>query len=184
MHEYVLPVQLNKRMKKKTRTITLSALFSALAVIILYFASIWPTGQLGLAAAASVFVAAAVIETGLISGVNVYIVSSVLSMLIVPNRVVALLYVCFFGFYPILKSLIERFGRTIVQWALKLLVFNISLAAIWIFLRELFFDYELFDNIPGVTILVFVCGSIVFALFDYGFSKIIWLYIRRVSNLM
>ena len=164
-------------MGRKTRVITLSALFSAFTVIMLYIAAIWPTGQAGIVAAASLFTVAAVIETGLLSGIYVYIVSSGLGLLLFPGRASVLLYVLFFGFYPIVKSLIERHGGRVLHWVFKLLVFNAALSVIWIFLRELVFN---FGDIPGAP-LVFIGGSIVFLLFDYGLTKLIWLYIYRIS---
>ena len=157
----------------------LSALFSALTVIILYFASIWPTGQIGLVAAASMFAAAAVIETGLLSGVYVFVVSSALGMLVIPDRAAPLLYILFFGYYPVIKSLIERIGWIAVQWILKLLAFNAALTVIWFLVRELVFDFG--EGVPGM-IIIYLAGNAVFTLFDYGFTKVIWFYIYRVKR--
>ena len=180
MHEYVLPVRLIfYAMNKKTRSLTLSALFSALTVISLFIASVWPTGQLGLAAFSSLFAAAAIIESGLGAGVYVFICSALLSMLLLSNRTAPLLYTLFFGYYPVLKSLIERIAAVPLQWALKLAVFNAALIAIYFLLRELFFDFGGYK--PGLIIYC-LAGSAVFALFDYGFSKVITLYDTRVHN--
>ena len=183
MHEHVLPLQLAPDgvpdMSKKTRKLALSAAFAAMAVIILYFASIWPTGQVGLAAAASVFTAAAVIEAGLLPGVYVYIISSALSLLLMPGRSAPILYALFFGYYPVIKSLIERIGWTAAQWALKLLAFNAALTVTWFLLGELLFGTR--ENMPG-ALVIYPAGNAVFALFDYGFTKIIWLYTNRVSK--
>jgi len=166
-------------MNKRTRTLTLSALFSALAVVSLYVASVWPTGQLGLAALASLFVAAAVIESGLKRGALVFIVSSALSMLIVPNRVAPLIYILFFGYYPLVKSLIERIRSKAVQWALKLLVFNASLTIVWFLLREFIIGFDR----PVPLFLIYLAGSVVFLIFDYGLSKVIWLYIGYTNKM-
>ena len=166
-------------MNKKTRTITLSALLSALTVVSLYIASVWPTGQFGLVAFASLFVAAAVIEMRVASGFSVFLVSSALGMLILPNKAAPLLFILFFGYYPIIKSLIESIGNLIIQWILKLVVFNASLTIIWFFIRWLVPDFGEFT--PGVMI-IYLGGSLVFALFDYGFTKVIWLYINRISK--
>ena len=166
-------------MSKRTRKLALSALFAALAVMLLYFASIWPTGQVGLAAVAAAFTAAAVIEAGLVSGVYVYIVGSALSLLLMPGRAAPLLYALFFGYYPVLKSLIERIGWIAAQWALKLLAFNAALTAAWFLLGELLFGTR--ENMPG-AIAIYLAGNAVFALFDYGFTKVIWLYTNRVSR--
>jgi len=166
-------------MRKKTRMISLSALFTALTVTTIYFASIWPTGQIGLAAVASLFTAAAVIETGLFSGISVYTASSVLCLTLIPNRTVAIIYICFFGYYPVVKSLVERLKGTVLQWVIKLFVFNSALAAVWFFLRGLIFEFE---GTQHSALYIFVGGSIVFLVFDYGFTKVIMLYINRVAK--
>lgn len=158
---------------------TLMALFTAFCFVSLFIASVWPTGQLGFAAMASLFVAAAVIEAGHGSGALVYIAGSVLSMLLLPNKTAPLLFVLFFGFYPIVKSLIERLDRKVFQWVLKFVVFSASLTVIRVLLSALFPGF--INSPPGIALL-FVGGNAVFALFDYGFSKVVCFYSDRVHN--
>ena len=168
-------------MNKKTHTLTLSALFSALSVISLYIASVWPTGLLGLTAVASLFVAAAVVEAGVRPGLYVYIVVSVIGFLILPNRSASLLFIVFFGYYPIVKCLFEQVGAVFLQWILKLAVFNLSLSSVYFLLSELIFDIS--ENMPG-TALLYICGNIVFAIFDHGLSKLLRLYMDRISKIL
>ena len=166
-------------MNRKTRGITLGALFSALSAACLYIASVWPTGQLGFAAFSSLFVAAAIIEIGLVSGIYVFAVSSAIGMLLAPDKAAPLLFVLFFGYYPVVKSLIERIKPPVVMWFLKLLVFNVSLTVIWLFMKVLFFGF--LENTPG-ALLIFLFGNAVFVLFDYGYSKVIQFYLSRISG--
>ena len=166
-------------MGKKTRALTLSALFIALTVISLYIASVWPTGLFGLVAFASLFSAAAVIEEGVTYGLCVYIVSSLLGILVLPDKAAPILYIFLFGYYPVIKSLIEHLKAVILQWALKLAVFNVSFTVIWFLFRGFIFDFG--DRQPNL-ILLYLGGSLIFAFFDYGFTKLIWLYINRVSK--
>ena len=166
-------------MKVKTRKVTLSALFSALCFAALYVAAVWPTGLFGLVAFSSLFVAAAVVEMGAMSGVYVFIVSSALGMIILPDRAAPLLFIMFFGYYPIVKSLIERLRSAVVRWILKLAVFNASLSVLWFLIRGVILGYS--GSIP-VAMAVYLLGSAVFAVFDYGYSKVIWFYINRVSK--
>ena len=181
VHEYVLPMQLNTiSMDRKTRVITLSALFSALSVIFLYIASVWPTGRFGLVALSSLFVAAAVCDAGILPSVYVFIVSSALGMLLLPDKSAPLLYILFFGYYPVLKSLIERLEKVVIQWVLKLIVFNIALIIILFFLRTLILGNSL--NYP--TPVLYAGGNIIFIVFDYGFSKVMRFYNERVSKRM
>ena len=166
-------------MGKKTRILTLSAFFTALTVISLYVASVWPTGLFGLVAFASLFCAATVIEAGISFGLYVYIASSILGILLLPNKAAPLLYIFFFGFYPVVKSLIERINARILQWVLKVLVFNSSFTVIWFLFRELVFRTGGYQSyLP----LLYLGSNAVFAMFDYGFTKLIWLYINRISN--
>jgi len=166
-------------MNSRTRKLTLSALFVAMTLVMLYFASIWPTGQLGLAAVASLFVAAAVIELGIGSAVSVFIVSSLLGMLILPNRTAPLLFILFFGFYPIVKSLIERIRGNALKWLFKLVVFNASLLVMWFFMREMLLGFA--GDVQG-AFFIFLVGSVIFIIFDFGYTKLIWFYIDRVSK--
>ena len=166
-------------MRRDTRKITIPALFSALCVVTLYIASIWPAGMFGLVAFASVFVAAAVIEIGLASGIYVFTVSSALGMLILPNRAAAILFVLFFGYYPVVKSIVERKLHVALQWVMKLAVFNASLTVIWFLLRGLFLGFG--GRYPGAAV-VYLGGSVVFAVYDYGYTKLIWFYLDRISK--
>ena len=166
-------------MNDKTRALTVSALFTALCLVSLYFASVWPTGQLGFAAVASLFVAAAVFEAGYVYGLFVYVAGSALGLLLLPTRAAPLLFVLFFGFYPVVKKFVESLRNKILQWVLKLLVFNAALTVIWVFLRALFFAF--IDSALSIVVL-YISGNIVFALFDYGFSKVICFYMDRVHR--
>ena len=165
-------------MGKKTRSITLSAMLSALAVVTLFIASVWPTGLYGLVAFSSLFVAAAVIEMGVVQGICVYITASLLGILLLPNKSAPLLFALFFGYYPIIKSIIERIGFKMLQWFLKLAVFNVSLTIIWFSFRAALLSFR--GEVPQVLI-IFLLGSLVFLVFDFGYSKLIRFYTERVS---
>ena len=166
-------------MDKKTRNLVLSALFTALTVISLYVASVWPTGLFGLTAFASLFGAAAIIDAGLRYGLYVYLASCAVGLLLLPNRAASIVYIFLFGYYPAIKSIIERLNSKIAQWTLKLVAFNASLTVLWFLFREMVFNFG--DNPPSL-VLLYLGGSVVYALFDYGYTKVIWLYINRVSK--
>jgi len=175
-------------MSKKTRKMTLSALFAALCVISLFVASVWPMGRFGLVAFASLFVAAAVIEGGIASGISVFVVSSIIGMLILPNRAAPLLFIIFFGYYPFAKSLIEHIKYNILQWVIKLALFNAATVIVWILMREILLDAignNVVFSIDFISFpLIMIGGSIVFLVYDFGFTKLIWFYINRISKFM
>jgi len=167
-------------MSRKTRILTLSSLFAAISFVTLYFSSVWPTGRFGLAAFSSLFTVAAVIEAGLSPGLYIYVICSALGVLLLPDKSAPLLYALFFGYYPVIKSLIERIRPTALQWILKLFVFNAALTIIWFFLRSLVFGFG--GQVPG-ALLIYAGCNIIFVLFDYGLSKAIGYYITNVSRI-
>ena len=67
----------------------------------------------------------------------VYFVASVLCVFIVPNKLIAWLFVTIFGIYPLIKFYIERIRNIIVEYILKFIVWNIHLFLIYIVLSAL-----------------------------------------------
>ena len=166
-------------MNRTARTITLSAVMTALTVVFLFLANILPTGRLGIIAVASLFVTAAVIEAGISAGVFVFVGSGILAALILPEKTTALLFAVFFGYYPLIKSLAERLKKTVLTWAVKIAVFNAALTVIWFIFRKLLFEL---DTLSLNALVIYALGNILFVLFDIGLTKLISLYIVRISK--
>ena len=55
---------------------------------------------------------------------GVFAVTALISMLFVPNKEAAVLYTCFFGYYPIVKSIVESKLPIVLEYIVKLAVFN------------------------------------------------------------
>ena len=166
-------------MSKRVRVITSSALLISLTMVFLYLSTVLPNVQLGLVAAASLFVAAQVIETNLMGGLYVFIGSCILGFLIVPDKTSLILYSLFFGYYPLVKSLAERPKKAVLRWGIKLVVMNTALAVILGFFGELIFDLSQFEY--GIWIVAVII-NLVFILFDIGVSKLIGLYMGRIHR--
>ena len=71
-----------------------------------------------MAVIASLFAIIAVIEYGRSAPWLVFAVTSVLSLIIMPQNTSAWMYVLFFGYYAILKEKLEKRGR-VLSWILK-----------------------------------------------------------------
>lgn len=168
-------------MQNKTRKITLSAVFTALTVVFLYFANIIPTARLAFAAVSSLFAVATVIEAGLLSAVFVFIGSSIIGALLLPEKTAVLIFVLFFGYYPVIKSIAEKLRTSVLKWLVKLLVFEAAFSVIWFLFKSLIFDAAYLET---NIILVYLAGSIAFVLFDIGLTRLISFYIVRISKNM
>ncbi len=105
---------------RKTRVIAENGLLAALSVIILLLGSIIEALDMSSAAIAGFAVLAVRVRWGRNSAVALYCVTSVLSMVMLPNKIPALLYVFYGGLYPILKAEIEKLGKPFLEWVLKI----------------------------------------------------------------
>lgn len=165
-------------MSKSVRQITLCAIFTAFSVVFVYISSIFPTGQLGFSAVASLFVIAAVVEYNVKGGLMVYIASSVLCFLLVPDKTSLLIYVLFFGYYPLVKLFAERLKSRAASYALKLIILNAALCLLVFLFSVTIFDLKYISN---SYIILFLAVNIVFVIFDMGLTQVIGFYMQKIS---
>lgn len=159
-----------------------SGILSALSLALLALASVAPTGRLGLVAAAGLMPAAAVVSGGLPLGFLCWAASGLLGLILLPDKGNALLYLAFFGIYPMVKSAVERLRKLPLEWLCKLAFFNGVLTVFWLVLRSV-----LLAALPSQLRqpwLAYLAGNIVFILYDYGFSKLMMFYAARIDRII
>ena len=117
-----------KREMKKTSKIALSAVFAALSVALMALVSIIPNLELALPAISGLFVAVIVIEINKKWALGVWAAVSVLSLIVVPNKEAAIIYAVFFGYYPVLKAVLESKTPRAVEYIVKILTFSVVMS--------------------------------------------------------
>lgn len=162
--------------------VTLSAMLAALSLVFLYLACLIPSGKVGLVALAGLFPAAAVVSFGFSAGFLCYAGTGVLAMLLLADKGMALLYLLFFGLYPMLKGKIEQLRFLPVELALKLLLLCAAVTVLFSLFRGLFFSVLPLERLPRGLIYLLCAG--IFLVYDYGFSKLIGFYRRNVDRLL
>lgn len=168
------------QMRAKSRRVALAALLGALALLFLSLASFAPSGRVGLTAVAGLFPAAAVVSCGLSAGFLCYGGSALLALLLLSDKGLALLYLLFFGLYPMVKGLVERLRRFWIEVLLKLAFFNGILFLLIFGLSELVFAVF---PVKGVSLSVVVlAGNLIFLAYDFGFSQFIGFYSARIDR--
>ncbi len=161
-------------MKKSTKKLTVASLLCALCTVLLLIGSFLEVLDLSVAALSSFIVIFAVIEMGGAYPSLIWLVSSALALLLLPNKLPAVYFSLFFGWYPILKNILERLP-SIVSWALKIITFLISQAVIiYISIYVLATD----DFTLSIAPALFVSGVAVFVIFDFALTRIITAYLR------
>ena len=165
---------------KKTTKITLCALCTALATAFM-LTSYFPYLTYAIPAVAGLITMVPLIEIGAIWGVATYAVSAPL-VLFFGEIEASLLYVFLFGYYPVLKAVVERINKVWIEWPIKLLCFNIAVLGAYFVSSSVFMisfnDLGDFGKYGTVVFLV-LCNS-VFVLYDIAISRVSVLYMARI----
>jgi hypothetical protein len=159
----------------------LGGIVAALSISLMFSISIIPLFTYAVPAAAAMLLIPLVIEINKKWAFGVYFSVSLLGLILIPNKEVAVIYTAFFGYYPVIKAIIENRFSFLPEWIFKMLLFNSSMAA----------SYYLMLKFMGITIdeldkfgvfavpLLLGLGSVAFILYDYALTKIIRLYILK-----
>ena len=166
--------------KTNTRQLTVCAMLVALGVVLLWIGSVLEVAELSMAVIASLLCIFAVIEYGGTAPWLVFAATSVLSLLLLPNKGVALTYAVFFGYYPILKEKLEKRPR-VIAWVLKELIFHAALVVLFIAWKLLFLP-TVSALTPTLLVLLLLLCEVVFILYDIALTRLISLYLFRIRQ--
>ena len=173
---------------KQSGKVALGGVLGALSLVCL-FLTIFPYATYALPALAGAVLIPVVLEIGVKTGWMVYAAVAVLALIITPSVEAKMMFVAFFGYYPVLKASLERLRARWLEWTLKLVVFNAAMVVSYVLLLFVFGleadTFELFGiNLPLVFLAM---GNVVFVIYDVALTNIITLYMRswhpRLSRL-
>ena len=168
----------------KSGKIALGGLLTALGVVLMFLTGLIPIGTYALPAIAGVLLIVAVIEIGAKWAWMVYAAVAVLSLLFAADKEAALLFVLFFGYYPVLKSFLERISNKVLSWISKFAVFNVAVVAC-------FFLAVNFLQLPEDSFTVFgiylpwvflILGNAVFLIYDIALSGLVATYVEKLHH--
>lgn len=165
---------------KSASSVAFGGIISALAVLFMFFTGIFPFATYALPALAGLLLVVIVIDHGLKWAWCVYVAISALVILITPDREAATMFVLFFGYYPILKSILERTKLRVVEYVLKFLIFNIAMIVSYLLIIHVLGIPDILEEFGelgkyGVWIMLGL-GNIVFILYDITISRLICIY--------
>lgn len=158
---------------KKTFKIALSGILGALAVICLFLATVLPTSRLSLYALSSFFISIVVIEAGIKAGWLFYIATTLLSVILVPDKLEIIPYAVFFGVYGVIKCYIEKINKLILEYLLKFAYFNLCMAVAVLFIRQVFME-SIQIQLPWWAIIAAL--EVVFLIYDVVYTMFIAYY--------
>lgn len=166
---------------KSSVKVALGGAVAALGLVLMFLTAIIPFGTFAFPTFAGMLLVVIVIEIGYGFSVAVYTVTAVLSFLLVPDKEAALFYTAFLGFYPIIKSLIERLPNKVMQIVIKLIIFNACMiGAFFIAIYLLSIPKESF-NLFGVYLpyVFLILGNFAFLLYDFCITRVVTIYLFK-----
>ncbi len=165
--------------RNDTKRLTVCAMLSALGVVLLLLGSFIEVMDIAMAALASLLCIFAVIEYGGAAPWLVFSVTGVLSLVLLPNKTPAAMYVVFLGYYPIIKEKLEKLKKPI-SWLLKEVIFNVALVALFLIVKFL-----LMPNISEplwMYVALVVLSEVAFILYDIALTRLITFYIIKLRH--
>ena len=170
-------------MKLSTK-VAFSGVMAALSMVLLFLGGVVPVATIALPATAGCLLIPVVVEVGLSWSFGVYGVCGVLSLLLVPDREAALIYLLFFGYYPALYAVLGRVKNKALRYLAKLAIFNAAvmlevLLSVYVLgvPQESFFTFG-----PITPVVLLVLANVVFLLYDFALDGLIVQYLRRFHD--
>lgn len=163
----------------------LGAMITALSVVVL-IPSALQTFVYTLPAMAGMLTMLAVVEIDKKWAIGSYVATSLIGLLFVANKEAVVYYVAFFGYYPVVKSLLESKLPRAVEYILKFLIFNLSIILSGVALVKLFgMPYNDLLGIDGESAfftkyalyIMLGLGNLVFILYDVALTRLLTAYL-------
>lgn len=174
-----------KKVSSATK-LTLAAMSAAISTLLVYAASMLPTGRIGLLFAASLTLWIPLNEKRSVGyAILSYIVCGALSLILSSNKIYSILYLGFFGLYGFIKFGIDKLSRDkLIAFILKLITCNIiGIAGIVIAFKV--FDTDLFALIPEFpTWVIIVAIELFFVAYEVIYSLCVNAFDRSLRSFL
>jgi hypothetical protein len=113
---------------------------------------------------------------------TVFIATSLISLILMPDKECAMTYLFFFGYYPIIKDNIDKIKSKILLWITRVIIFNVAIVS-----SQLICIYVLgipFDNIFGVwgVVLLLFGANLIYFVYEKLICATQIIYIRKYKN--
>ena len=179
-------VLLMARKNHHTKYIAISAVLSALCCVILSLGTVFESLDLTFATLAALIVWITLLEFGKKTSWSIYLVTSVISVFLLPSKFPALFFAFVTGWYPMFKLGVSRkIKNKTFLFLVKTLCFN-AVCLLLIFGIEFFgaalgivFDEEMSD---GWLVTMLVLCNVAFFVTDILMDKLVVIYIYKLRD--
>ena len=169
-------------MKRLSFQIAFGGIISALCIILMFSVGLFPVLVYVFPMISSLLIFILEYECGTKTALASYASVSLLSLILSPDKESSLLFLAFFGYYPILSKYIDRLKSRLLQWAIRFAVFNVSMVTSYFILMKILVavDSEEFGKIS--MLLLLAAGNVILILYDMSIRNMSRLYVSKIRK--
>ena len=169
-------------MKKLSYKVALGGVIASIAIFIMFLTGFGPFLTYLCPMCAGALLVMIVIEVSRKWAFATYVAIALLCVFITPDKESAMLFIFLFGYYPILKSILEKTKSRILEWIIKIAVFNVSVVSAYWLIINVFGMGQVLDSLGEwgkYGVLIFLgLANFAFVMYDYALSGIVDSYIK------
>lgn len=165
--------------------VALGGVISALCILAMFMTGVAPFLYLTLPMIAGALLTIIVVEVNASWAFLTYIAVSLLSVFVTFDKEAAIIFILFFGHYPILKYKLEKIPLKFIKTVIKFAVFNICIAADYQITIHLLGISDFMDDFAilgkyGIYIL-WAFSNVFFIFYDYVLSGSVDIYLKYLK---
>lgn len=167
-------------MKKQSKRIAVCGVTVAVGVVIMLLGNILGLGMYLAPILVGLSLTAVGKEWGIKYQLLLWIAVGILSMLMVSNLEQNLMFICLFGWYPVLRPTIQKW-KPLLRVVVKFLIFNVIVVVLEALLILVLVPESLST---GLTILLLVLGNVTFFVYDFAIPRFEFLaakYLKKIK---
>ncbi|MBQ8435828.1 MAG: hypothetical protein IJX24_07465 [Oscillospiraceae bacterium] len=175
-------IKANPKNNKVSYKVSLGGIVAALCLVMMFLTAVFPPLNMTLPLFAGMLILVVAIEVSASWALVTYATVTILSFFITPDKQAAIFFALIFGYYPVLKDIIEKHKSVVMRLILKIIIFNIAIILIYQLLVKLLGTVDLmeefgFMNEFMMPVLILILNGTLF-LYDYTLGLIKECYLK------
>ena len=159
----------------------MGGLCTALCLVLMFMTGMVPVSTFALPAVAGLVLIVVAVEMGRRTALVVYAATALLCIFVVPDVEASMLFLCFFGYYPIIKPKIDGLRSVVLRWVLKFGIYNAAVVVAYLCVIFLFGLTQVLEETGpwgqyGLLILLGL-ANVIFVLYDVVVKRMYLLYL-------
>lgn len=170
-------------MNKLSYKVALGGVTASICLMFMFLTSVFPLLAMAIPIYTGALLVIVAVEINSSWALLTYAAVAFLSLFITPDKEAAILFIMFFGYYPVLRRIMEdKIRIKPVKWLCKLAVFNVAIVAAYYMIIGIFGVYDLVDEFGFLgehMVLILLCfANVIFILYDYTLAMLETAYVK------